>query len=190
MRKYIICCDFDGVLHSYTSGWKGATVIPDPPVAGAMRWVVSIVSDPRFELVVYSSRSKEQDGVMAMRGWLHRHLVEHFQVAEGYDEKNALDLADRIFFKIKFPTQKPAASMTIDDRAFCFRGQFPSEEWLLSFKPWNKHLVPEQEYPRPESWRLEEIRKALQETPYGLRDPSDHAIGELLAEIEHLRGGR
>jgi hypothetical protein len=34
MRKPILCLDFDGVLHSYTSGWKGAAVIPDPPVPG------------------------------------------------------------------------------------------------------------------------------------------------------------
>lgn len=30
----ILCLDFDGVCHSYTSGWKGAAVIPDPAVPG------------------------------------------------------------------------------------------------------------------------------------------------------------
>ena len=29
-RKPILCLDFDGVIHSYISGWKGADVIPDP----------------------------------------------------------------------------------------------------------------------------------------------------------------
>src|SRR5882672_3079773 len=34
MRKPILCLDFDGVLHSYSSGWKGADVIPDAPTPG------------------------------------------------------------------------------------------------------------------------------------------------------------
>ena len=39
MSKPILCLDFDGVIHSYSSGWKGAAVIPDPPVDGAMRFI-------------------------------------------------------------------------------------------------------------------------------------------------------
>ena len=29
MAKPILCLDFDGVIHRYDSGWKGADVIPD-----------------------------------------------------------------------------------------------------------------------------------------------------------------
>lgn len=32
--KQTVVFDFDGVIHSYTSGWKGETIIPDPPVPG------------------------------------------------------------------------------------------------------------------------------------------------------------
>jgi len=40
--------------------------------------------------------------------------------------------------KIKFPTEKPAAFLSIDDRGYCFTGEFPKPEELLKFKPWNK----------------------------------------------------
>ena len=39
---------------------------------------------------------------------------------------------------LEFPTQKPAAFITIDDRAMCFRGVFPTPDEIRMFKPWNK----------------------------------------------------
>ena len=39
----IVCLDFDGVIHSYSSGWKGPREIPDPPVPGAIRWIREFV---------------------------------------------------------------------------------------------------------------------------------------------------
>lgn len=195
-NKYIICCDFDGVLHSYTSGWKGATVIPDPPVEGALAWLVSISEDDRFELAVYSSRSKEEGGIHAMRDWLWEHL-RHHAMNGGMGPGDAKEWAQRVLARLTFPLQKPAASMTIDDRAFHFCGEFPTKEWLLGFQPWNKSQrwwkeAPEvlRYYERPTPTRLKEIEEALSETSYEDRGTEDHAIGELLTEIYYLRGGR
>lgn len=141
MNKYIICCDFDGVLHSYTSGWKGASVILDPPVPGALDWLVEMTSDDnytRFEIAVYSSRSKEECGIAAMQLWLYHYLALHFGASSFVPNSPVGARVHALMERLTFPTQKPAASMTIDDRAFCFAGTFPTTEWLLNFKPWNK----------------------------------------------------
>jgi len=119
--KKKILVDFDGVLHSYTSGWKGIDVIPDPPVPTGFAFLRELVKDDRFEAMIYSSRSKEQAGIEAMRAWLLEHGLEP-EVVE----------------KIEFPTEKPAGWLTVDDRAFCFEGTFPSLDYLDGFKPWNK----------------------------------------------------
>ena len=37
-----VCLDFDGVLHSYRSGWCGADVIPDPPIHGTREAVARL----------------------------------------------------------------------------------------------------------------------------------------------------
>ena len=39
---------------------------------------------------------------------------------------------------ITFPTEKPSAFVTLDDRAITFTGQWPEMELLRKFKPWNK----------------------------------------------------
>jgi len=144
--KHTICVDFDGVLHSYASGWKGACIIPDPPVDGAMAWLVEAARDPRLEVCVYSSRSKEPDAIDAMKRWLDHHLVLHFakEKAQGA-ELDPASCAMAVVDALQFPTQKPAANMTIDDRAFCFGGRFPPIEWIVNFKPWNKR-GPEHEH--------------------------------------------
>lgn len=124
--KKIICVDFDGVLHSYTSGWKGPQVVPDPPVPGAMKWLYEAVDV--FDVQIYSSRSKETFGVPAMCEWIQKHLAAEYGTTE----------AVATMKKLSFPTQKPAAFLTIDDRAFLFQGTFPSVEFINNFKPWNK----------------------------------------------------
>lgn len=117
-HKKTILVDFDGVLHSYTSGWKGEGVIPDPPNTGAIEWLWGLLDDERFEVCIYSSRSKTSAGIDAMDDWLRKH---------GLDGRT---------HELRFPTTKPAAFLTIDDRAFVFRGRFPSLDEIAAFEPW------------------------------------------------------
>ena len=109
-----IVFDFDGVIHSYTSGWKGVANIPDPPVPG-IREAIAEIRDAGYRVVVVSTRCSERDGLMA----IHKFM----------DENNIL--VDDI------SAHKPPALVYIDDRALCFDGH---PEMLLNkiqeFKPW------------------------------------------------------
>ena len=117
----ILCIDFDGVIHFYSSPWAGADMILDGPVDGAIDWLTRLVADEDFMVCIYSSRSKEPNGVIAMRDWLLLHGMSRATLNE-----------------IDFPTEKPAAFLTIDDRAICFEGAFPTPYDMKEFKPWNK----------------------------------------------------
>lgn len=134
-RKPILCVDFDGVIHSYTSGWKGACEIPDPPVKGSLLWLYT--ASEFWQINIYSSRSKEPGAIEAMFRWFQKHAGLEFGMMP--------DVIDPVAFLalLEFPTQKPAANMTIDDRALCFEGDWSAidAKALLDFKPWNKRTV-------------------------------------------------
>jgi len=120
--KPILCLDFDGVCHSYTSGWKGATIIPDPPVDGMWEFLAEAFKE--FQICIFSSRSNFPRGEEAMFEWFK-------QYARDPDEF-------LIAARLEFPTEKPAALITIDDRAYCFNGIWPDVKELRAFQPWNK----------------------------------------------------
>lgn len=61
MTKPILCLDFDGVIHSYTSGWKGADVIPDPVVPGFFEKAEEYAQ--HFKLVIFSFMAENTDGI-------------------------------------------------------------------------------------------------------------------------------
>lgn len=116
-----IAIDFDGVIHSYTSGWKGATIVSDPPVLGAIEAIRDYITNG-LRVLIFSTRNVEPGAVVAMTSWLVSNGLETEYVE-----------------KIVFPTSKPStASVFIDDRAYLFEGTFPTVEYLKEFKPWNK----------------------------------------------------
>lgn len=125
-KKPILCVDFDGVLHSYQSGWQGAAIAPDPPTPGAAKFL----HDARkiFDVQIYSSRSKTSGGLVCMRGFINDMLLREYDY----------DVAEHVRQSLQYPRQKPPAFLTLDDRAICFDGTFPDPSDLIKFKPWNK----------------------------------------------------
>ena len=133
--------DFDGVIHSYTSGWQGETNIPDPPVPGIQE-ALKEIHDAGYEVVVVSTRCKTVLGRMAIENWL-----------DMYGMTQEVD---------KVCKEKPPAIAYIDDRAICFDGH---PETLLkkiqNFQPWYKTstLTP------PNEWVSVEERLPTDERP-------------------------
>lgn len=128
MPKQIICLDFDGVIHSYVSGWQGARNIPDPPVDGALEFMLEALNSG-YDVVVHSSRARYFGGIRAMRRWLRAHSND----AQWYEWAFGPGLED-----VRFVRWKPPAAVTLDDRAVRFDGTFQTPQALIALKPWNK----------------------------------------------------
>lgn len=113
-----ICVDFDRVIHSYTTKWKDALTISDPPNVGAFEWLTEMVK--HFNVYVFSSRSEVAGSEAAIQAWM---------LAHGLDSK--------VVHALLFTSHKPAALIYIDDRAFRFQGRFPTADEISMFKPWH-----------------------------------------------------
>lgn len=150
MNKPILCLDFDGVIHSYTTPWQEASIIPDPPVPGALEFIVKALRS--FDVCIFSSRSHKLGGKRAMK----RYLIQHFEnlartyettpewlrveiraFADPWELQVEYDVR-RLVRAIRWPYFKPPAKISIDDRALTFTGTFPEIKMLQEFKPWNK----------------------------------------------------
>lgn len=113
MEKNTVVLDFDGVVHSYKSGWKGATVITDEPVAGIKEFIDDIRFD--YKVVIVSTRCFQAGGIEAIKDWLAKYNIEVDDVLG----------------------EKPPAVVYIDDRAICFEGNtIGLAERVRNFKNW------------------------------------------------------
>lgn len=147
MKTPILSIDFDGVLHSYISGWQGARNIPDPPVDGAIHWLRSLLSDPEcvcamaprhldFDVRIFSSRARYIGGRRAMKKWLFKHF-------------KAIGEPGQCVELLKFPLFKPPSFLHIDDRSWTFAGVFPTIDFMKGFKPWLRNCAERHDYPPP-----------------------------------------
>ena len=116
-EKKTIILDFDGVIHSYKSGWQGADVIPDPPVENVDSAIQLLRKD--FEVVVHSSRCHQEGGLEAIEDWLIEHEIEVDDVVR----------------------EKVPAVAIVDDRGINFGGQWNEKvvNQIKNFKPWTKN---------------------------------------------------
>lgn len=123
MRK-ILCLDFDGVIHSYMSGWKGVDVIPDPPVPGAIEFIKK--ASKVFDIHIFSSRCSSQSGMVAIYNYMINNGLDHDMFTVSRD--------------------KPPAFLTIDDRAITFDGTWPDIDMIQNFEPWYKIIEKKVEF--------------------------------------------
>lgn len=113
-NRQTVVFDFDGVIHSYRSGWKGATIIPDPVVPGIAD-VIKELMDLGYWVVVVSTRCSAPGGTEAVMKYLDDNSIEVHDV-----------LAD-----------KPPAICYIDDRAIRFNGRTEGlVDEIKSFTTW------------------------------------------------------
>lgn len=132
-RKPILCLDFDGVCHLYTSGWKGAANIPDGYVPGLFEFLEA--AKPFFDVQIFSSRSNQDGGREAMAVWF---VTQRAVWRRSRGIPDGLQ-PDETPLSLSFPTEKPPAFIGIDDRVLTFRGEWPDVEELRGFKTWTQN---------------------------------------------------
>jgi hypothetical protein len=119
--KGTIAVDFDGVVHSYDSGWTGPEPI-DPPVPGA-RAAIAAIRGMGWTVAVFTCRALTADGMAGTKAWLAKHEIE-------VDEVTGV---------------KPHAALYIDDRGLRFDGNWHGivEDLLNGVpRPWNADRQP------------------------------------------------
>ena len=118
MSKPILVVDFDGVVHSFASGFTSPTALPDAPVPGAMEFLAKAIE--KFDVVIVSPRAAHPGGFEAIVAWLQKYNCPG-QVRVWGPE-----------------APLPPAFLTLSARAIQFTGTFPEEpKKMLAFRPWN-----------------------------------------------------
>lgn len=102
--SYTVGVDFDGTIAGYDKGWQGPPA--EDPIRGA-REALQAFKMKNLEVVVFSCRADNPQGVEDIRQW----LVQH----------------DMMQFVDEITDKKPKAIAYVDDRGVAFRG-----DWLAA----------------------------------------------------------
>lgn len=69
-----IAFEFDGIIHSYKSGWQGIDIIPDPPIPG-IKEIIDKLRNNGYLVVIFSVRCEHKDGEKAIIDWLQKYNI-------------------------------------------------------------------------------------------------------------------
>lgn len=133
--RQTICIDFDGVMYDRPRSEVGNMDYSGIPVLGAMNFIRHATS--AFNVIVSSARFNGYQGQESLEDairWFARSLREE-NLMQKRRGKPGFDV-DQILEKINFTGQKPIAYVYLDDRAVCFRGEWPQIKDLIAFKTW------------------------------------------------------
>jgi phosphoglycolate phosphatase-like HAD superfamily hydrolase len=115
-EKPIVCVDLDGVLNDF-DGWKSPEYL-HPPRPGAREFLARL-NEEGYEVVVFTVR---------WGPWVEEWLAQH----------GLRPYVSRV------TKEKCPAHVYIDDRAICFRGNYPETlEQVLNFRAHWEHPAPE-----------------------------------------------
>lgn len=116
MDKGTIVFDFDGVIHSYTTPWQAASVIPDKPIEG-IKEVIDKLRENGYGVTVQTTRALAQSGKQAVEKYLQENDI----------------VVDSV------TAQKVPALVYIDDRGMNFNGKVDGlYEAITSFQTYQE----------------------------------------------------
>jgi hypothetical protein len=166
LAKRTIALDFDGVVHSYTSGWTRADDIPDPPVEGAKEAIEKLRQD--YSVNIFSARAGQPGGMNAIEEWLKKNGIEVDEVS----------------------TEKPPAHVYVDDRGITFRGNWPDTiSKIKTFKSYLGESVAEEK--NVGFMKLKALAEKLHGLAHGHEDRQEYRMfhdlyNELIAALAEL----
>ena len=95
----------------------GVNIIPEPPLPNALDFIEDCIQEG-IKIHICSTRAMTPQGKEVIRNYLVEFLGEK--------------MVDN---NITISATKEPAILTIDDRAYCFQGEFPSIDFIKTFKP-------------------------------------------------------
>ena len=163
MKKLRLAIDFDGVINSYKSGWKGLNNLPDPPVPGTIGWMTEAI-DAGHTVIIFSMRNAAEEYMLPYADDIYSKYDDAMQMEEfskaDYIESDHVPydfhsrwqgvegiksylmkwgMEQKYVDKIEFAFAKPHFDILFDDRAYRFEGVFPPVSELNRIaKPWWK----------------------------------------------------